>query len=115
MDAGQGADENIVEDAEPLEQVELLEHEAHASPDMAKASARGTGDGSAVHGDRAAGRGHEAVEAAEQGRFAGAARADQGDELSGFDVERDAIEPNGAAGVTLGELPDPDHPRRPPA
>ena len=33
--------------------------------------------------------------------------------LAGFDVKGDPGKPNGTAGIALGKLPDPDHPRRP--
>ena len=60
----------------------------------------------------AGGRGHEAVEAAQQGGFPRPARPDEGHELARRDVEIDAVQRARAARIVLAEPADADH-RRP--
>ena len=80
------AQRDIARDAAPLQQRVriILEHDDHADGRA--------GHGGAAKADRAARRRHQAAEQAQQRRFAGARRSDDGQELAGAHVERQPID-----------------------
>ena len=84
---------DIAERVEPVEQMELLEHEA----DLAVAHGRERVAAEpatvvAVEPVGARGRPVEAADDIHEGRFAGARRAHHGDEIAGVDAERDVVQ-----------------------
>src|SRR5579883_345431 len=84
-----GAEQGVVEDRSPLEQVILLQH-------VADLAAR-PGDRRAVDQHLAAGRAQDAGDEREEGALAAAALADDGDELARRHPERDVLERLGLA------------------
>jgi len=86
-------DLDVAHGGEGGEEVEALEDEADAG--AAEPGAIGVGEAGeldAADGDGAGGGGGEAAEDVEEGGFAGAGRADDGDELAGLDGEVDVAE-----------------------
>ena len=86
-----GAERHVVEHPHVGEQVERLEHDADAAPHRVGVGAA-AGDLHAVEQDAAAVDRLEQVDAAQQGRLAGAARADEAHDLVLVDGEVDAVE-----------------------
>ena len=92
-----------------MHQVEVLEHHPDPSPDPAQVLLRGGGDVLAVPVDLAGRRLDQPVDAAEQGRFSRAGKADHGEELAVLDFEADIGQRLRSALIDLGEILDFEH------
>ncbi len=79
---------DVVEDGRVLEQVELLEDHADVLPRVAQLAARQGGQVAAADQHLAGVGALEQVDQAQQGRLAGAALADQAEDVALMDVER---------------------------
>ena len=97
---GGRADADVAQHGQVREQLEILEHHAHALAHKARGAGAALFD-SAFEDDAAAIDGLERVGAAQQRRLAGAGRADQADDLAAIDLEADAERHQGA--VTLDD------------
>ena len=104
------AGQDVPHHREPLDQVELLEDEA--DPGLERGAARGSEAPVTVVPSTTmlppVGA-EQAVEAAQQGRLAGAAAADDADELTGWDLEREVLERFVAVGEDHPEVANRDH------
>ena len=93
---------DVVDGRQPVEQVELLEDEAHAARPQRRQLVVGGGGGvEAVDGHLAGGRAVERAHDLQQRRLARARRPEDRDELAGRDLEVDAAQRAHAAGVLL--------------
>jgi len=83
---------DVVEDAGVLQQVELLENHADILARVAQFALAQARQFASGHGNGAAVGTFEQVNQAQQGRFAGAALADQAENITGIDFQRDRFD-----------------------
>ena len=98
----EAAGQYIVHDAHAVDEVEFLKDHADVTPQQAQLAAPQRGDLAIEEQYFAAARLHQPVDAADQGRFAGAAGTDDGEEVVGLDAKRDALQNLRAAGGISG-------------
>src|SRR5690554_377706 len=97
------AGQHVLHHGQPVDQGVLLEDHADAPPGAAQAAAAERGQLDVAELDRARGRLDEAVDAADQGAFAGARGADEGDHLTFWHGEVDALQRRLTAPVALDQ------------
>ena len=112
-DIAEPAAQHVLHHAQPLDQRVFLEDHAHAPPRAAQLAAAERGELGVVERDRAGGRLDQPVDAADDGRFAGARGPDQRHHLAVGHVEVDALERQVAGPVALHQTLDPKHARPP--
>ena len=112
-DITQPSAEHVLHHGETLDQRVFLEDHAHAPARAAQFAAAERRDLDVIEHDRAGGRLYQAVDAADDGRFAGARRTDQRHHLAVGYVEVEALECQVAGPVTLRQPLDPKHARHP--
>jgi hypothetical protein len=96
---------DVLQRAHPVEQEELLEHEAdRARAQAGELAVVEVGDVGAGHRDAAFRRAVERAHHVQQGRLAGPGRADDADQLAVVDPQAHAVQRAHAAAVLLGDV-----------
>ena len=108
-DVAEAAREHVLQHRHAPHEIELLKDHADATPNLAKGGRRRAGDLAPVDAHDTARRFDEAVDRAEQRGLAGAALAEDDDELAGSHDEIHAVEDHGGGRQRDAQPRDLDH------